>query len=165
MICGPRSAGCAKASRPCSAGPERWLKSRRRLIRASKEVDTIIATFDALLRIAQIEGGARKQNFCEVDLSAIVENLIAVYGSVAEDRGFSLEFAIEEGCLIRGDRDLLTQLVVNLIENALTHVPSPSTVSVTLRRAGNQCSCVIADRGPGIPKYEHEKVFRRLYRP
>src|SRR5262245_24786117 len=104
---------------------------------ALKEVDTIIDTFDALLRIAQIEGGARRANFQIVDASAVIEKLTAVYASVAEDRGHLFEVDIENGCFLRGDRELLTQLFSNVIENSLTHVPSPSAISVTLKRIGN----------------------------
>jgi signal transduction histidine kinase len=129
-----------------------------------REVDVIIDTFDALLRIAQIEGGARRANFQTVDLSAVLENVAGAYASVAEDRGYLFEVEIEKACLLRGDRDLLTQLFANLIENALTHVPSPSTISVTLKRSCNECRCVVADEGPGIPEQEHGNVFRRLYR-
>ena len=131
---------------------------------ALKEVDIIIDTFDALLRIAQIEGGARRANFRQVDLSAVLENLTAVYASVAEDRGHIFEVEIEKGCHLRGDRDLLTQLFANLIENALTHVSVPSTITVHLMRTGRQLRCIVADEGPGIPAQEHDKVFRRLYR-
>jgi signal transduction histidine kinase len=131
---------------------------------ALKEVDIIIDTFDALLRIAQIEGGARRANFRNVDLSAVLENLTAVYASVAEDRGHMFEVEIEKGCQLRGDRDLLTQLFANLIENALTHVAVPSTITVRLLRSGKQLRCLVADEGPGIPEQEHDRVFRRLYR-
>jgi signal transduction histidine kinase len=129
-----------------------------------REVDLIIDTFDALLRIAQIEGGARRANFQTVDISSVLENVTGVYASVAEDRGHLFEVEIEGDCILRGDRDLLTQLFANLIENTLTHVPAPSSISVTLKRSGNECRCVVADEGPGIPEQEHDKVFRRLYR-
>jgi signal transduction histidine kinase len=131
---------------------------------ALKEVDTIIDTFDALLRIAQIESGARRARFRDIDLSAVLENVTTVYASVSEDRGHLLKVEIEKGCELRGDRELLTQLFANLIENAMTHVPPPSTITVSLKRSGDQFLCVVADQGPGIPKNEYEKVFRRLYR-
>ena len=129
-----------------------------------KEVDAVIDTFDGLLRIAQIEGGARQANFCAVNVSTVVQNLTAVYASVAEDRGHFFEVQIDEGCLVCGDSDLLTQLFVNLVENALTHVPPPSRIRVTLKRTGREYRFTIADDGPGIPIAEHERVFRRLYR-
>src|SRR5690349_1414724 len=131
---------------------------------ARKEVDTIIDTFDALLRIAQIESGARRARFRDVDLSAVLENVTTVYASVSEDRGHCLKVEIEKGCELRGDRELLTQLFANLIENALTHVPPPSTITVSLKRSDDRFLCVVADQGPGIPENEYEKVFRRLYR-
>src|SRR5262249_54154637 len=74
------------------------------------------------------------------------------------------EVEIEQGCELKGDRDLLMQLFANLIENALTHVPAPSTISVALKRSGKELRCIVADEGPGIPEQEHDKVFRRLYR-
>src|SRR5262249_58461207 len=103
-------------------------------------------------RIAQIEGGARRANFRTVDLSSVLENLTAVYASVAEDRGHLFEVEIEQGCELKGDRDLLMQLFANLIENALTHVPAPSTISVALKRSGKELRCIVADEGPGIPE-------------
>ena len=144
--------------------PETHPETQAAVESALKEVDTIIDTFDALLRIAQIESGARRARFRDLDLSAVLENLTTVYASVSEDRGHLLEVAIEKGCELRGDRDLLTQLFANLIENAVRHVPPPSTIKVSLKRSGDQFLCVVTDQGPGIPKHEYEKVFRRLYR-
>ena len=63
-----------------------------------------------------------------------------------------------------GDRQLLAQLVANLLENALRHTPAGTTLSLGLTKVGNGFDLVVADNGPGIPGTEHEKVFDRFYR-
>ena len=130
------------------------------------EVDNIVDTFEALLNITQIEAGARKARFRIVDVARVVSSVHEAYEAVAEDAGMSLTVAgpVMAAALVRGDNDLLSQLLVNLIENALRHCP-PGThieISVTGTPRGPQLS--IADDGPGIPKGERENVFRRLYR-
>ena len=131
---------------------------------ALAETDAIIATFDALLRIAQIDAGARKARFRCVDLSALAERVADAYGEVAVDAGHRLDVALEPGARVFGDADLLTQALANLVENAITHVPPPGTIRLSLVRQAEAVVIDVADDGPGIPEGEREKVFRRLYR-
>ncbi len=134
------------------------------LDQALVEADTIIDTFNALLRIAQVEAGARRARFRSVSLSALSERLIDLYREVAVDAGHRVDERIEPGIIVEGDPDLLTQLLANLIENAITHMPPPGHIALTLTRDGAEGLLVIADSGPGIPEPEHAMVFRRLYR-
>lgn len=137
------------------------------LLEATTEIIQINETFDALLRIAQIEAGARKARFADVDLDAVVETICEIYDDVAEDQGMSL--AVKKtlqgpGGLIHGDSELLTQMFANLVENALRHCPKGTNVELSVRRDGDRIVATVSDNGPGIPPEEHEKVFRRLYR-
>jgi signal transduction histidine kinase len=136
------------------------------LIDAREESDRINATFEALLRISQIEAGARKARFRSVDLADIMASVAEIYGGVAEDSGQSLEFAqrAAEPCLIQGDRELLTQLFVNLVENAITHCPPLTRITLALQAGDDHFDADVSDDGPGIPEAERELVFRRLYR-
>lgn len=128
------------------------------------ELDAILETFSALLRISQIEAGARRAGFSDVSLVQIVSNVSEAYAPVAEDRGQQLQIIIDRAPLIHGDRELLTQTVANLIENSIRHCPAGAGITVGLRQeAGTPVLCV-ADTGPGIPASEREKVFRRFYR-
>lgn len=131
---------------------------------ALAECDRINATFDALLRISQIEAGARKQRFQPVDLRQLVLDVVETYAGVAEDNGQSLLAGRIDEADVDGDRDLLTQMLVNLIENAITHCPAGTSTTVSLLRSAHGLSLTVADDGPGIPEEEREKVFRRLYR-
>lgn len=133
---------------------------------AREESDRINATFEALLRISQIEAGARKARFLPVDLLKIITAIAEIYADVAEDNGQTLTFdpQVSTPAIINGDQELLTQLFVNLVENAITHCPPNTVVTMKLSSAPPAWTVVVADNGPGIPAAERELVFRRLYR-
>ena len=69
-----------------------------------------------------------------------------------------------QGVRARGDRELLTQLLVNLVENGLRHTPPGSTVTVTLARRDGAAEIVVADDGPGIPADDRDRALRRFVR-
>ena len=131
---------------------------------AIADADELLATFDALLRIAEVESGRRRAAFAPVDLSALAAELAETYQPVAEDAGHPFEADIEPGVEVRGDRALLAQLMANLIENALRHTPPGTPVRLGLRRADGAAELEVADAGPGIPPAEREKVLQRFYR-
>jgi signal transduction histidine kinase len=137
-----------------------------RIDTAIADIDTLLATFGALLRIAQIEAGASRRGFGALDLSAVLETVIEVYASAADEKDQTLRRRISPGISIVGDRALLTQMLANLVENAVRHSPSGANIEVALCTAGpaNRPQVTISDDGPGIPEEEREKVFRRFYR-
>ncbi|TGV52711.1 HAMP domain-containing protein [bacterium M00.F.Ca.ET.141.01.1.1] len=133
---------------------------------ARSEGHQINETFDALLRIAQIEAGARKARFTDVDLGEILQTIAEIYTDVAEDDGkvLSPTQLNEMVDRVHGDRELLTQMFANLVENALRHCPPGTTIKLTVTRRGERVLASVADNGPGIPPGERKKVFQRLYR-
>ncbi len=131
---------------------------------AIAEADSLLEIFSALLRIAQIEAGAQRSAFTEVDLSGLVRSLAEAYAPPAEDSHHKLESAIADGIAMTGDRQLLAQMVSNLVENALAHTPAGSTVRIALSRTGTRIELEVSDNGPGIPEAERDKVFDRFYR-
>jgi len=128
------------------------------------DTDQILRTFGAMLRIAQIEAGTARSRFTTVDLSGVLRAIVDLYAAFAEDQQQALTGKIADGVSVHGDRELLTQMLVNLVENALRHSPAGTLVQVGLERQANAVLCSIADNGPGIPKEEYDKVFRRFYR-
>ena len=131
---------------------------------AIAEADTLLDIFSALLRIAQLESGAQKSAFAEVDLSALVRGVAEAYQPASEDSGHRLEIAVEDGLSLNGDRQLLAQMISNLVENALHHTPAGTVVSIAARKTRTGFELQVADTGPGIPEAEREKVFDRFYR-
>jgi signal transduction histidine kinase len=128
------------------------------------EADVLLETFSALLRIAQIEAGTRRSAFRPVDLSDVMRTVADAYAPAVEESGRALISEIADAVQVNGDRGLLSQLFVNLVENALHHT-QPGT-AITLRLARDPVGVVaeVADTGPGIPPDERAKVLRRFYR-
>lgn len=131
---------------------------------AIAEADGMLEIFSALLRIAQIEAGAQKSAFAAVDVSELTRSVGEAYQPAAEDSQHRLVLEIEDGATLNGDRQLLAQMLSNLVENALNHTPAGTTVTVSVRKPAGGLEIEVADTGPGIPQAERDKVFERFYR-
>ncbi len=127
---------------------------------AQAEADALLEIFAALLRIAQVESGTQRAGFTRVDLSAIAASVAEVYAPAAEERGQVLATDIAPGIAITGDPALLTQMLANLVENAVRHGRAGGRVVLAL----DATAITVTDDGPGIPAAEHERVFRRFQR-
>ena len=131
---------------------------------ALADLDAILATFAALLRIAQIEGGARRSAFQAIDLAAIARTVVDAFAPSAEDVGQRLELESPEGVVIEGDRELLTQMLVNLVENGLRHAGPKARVRVACAVVRGRPVLSVVDDGPGVPDSERERLFDRFHR-
>ncbi|HEX4198728.1 MAG TPA: ATP-binding protein [Caulobacteraceae bacterium] len=131
---------------------------------ALEDVDAILDTFAALLRIAQIEGGARRAAFRSVDLAALSRTVAEAFAPSAEDAGQDVRFEGDEPIVGEGDRELLTQMLANLVENALRHGGAQVQVCVRAAQRGPDAVISVTDNGPGVPAAERERIFDRLYR-
>ncbi len=131
---------------------------------ALAQAQAIDRTFAALLRIAQIEAGARVSRFAPLDLSALMREVAEVYTDVAADCGQRLTCTADVPGRVTGDPELLTQLLANLIENAIRHCPPGSVIACEVRALAGRLVASVRDSGPGIPVAEREMVLRRLYR-
>ncbi|MBR0666699.1 HAMP domain-containing protein [Roseomonas hellenica] len=123
------------------------------------ELDQVLATFAALLRIARAEAGTGREGFSTIDLSTLVAEVADVYAPAAEEAGRPIATEIAPGQQVTGSAPLLRQALANLLDNALSHGAGP--IRVALRPGG---ILEVSDQGPGIPPEEREKVMRRFYR-
>ena len=131
---------------------------------ALEDVDALLDTFAGLLRIAQIEAGARRAAFRPVDLSVLARAVVGDFAPSAEDAGQRLALVASEPLAIDGDPELLTQMLVNLVENALRHAGERARVSVRVEQHGQAAVVAVVDDGPGVPAAERERIFDRFYR-
>jgi signal transduction histidine kinase len=131
---------------------------------ARRETDVILDIFGALLRIAQVESGARKAAFARVDVSDIIDTVVEVYRPAAEERGQWLEGRVEGMPVMTGDKELLTQMLANLVENAIRHSRVGASISISAVRSGPRVEIRVADDGPGIPAAMRDRVLRRFVR-
>jgi signal transduction histidine kinase len=132
--------------------------------RSVVEVDAILDTFGAILRIAQIESGNRRSAFQRLCLSDLVDEVYESFAPSLEEDGRTVKQWVERDLWICGDRELITLSLANLLENCTVHTPSNSTVTIWLRRVGECAELVIADDGEGVPEGERTRIFQRFYR-
>ena len=138
--------------------------ARLTLESAVAEIDSILAIFGALLRIAQIEAGNRRIGFKVIPLSELLGAVAELYRPMAEENGQILIETIEPSLQVNGERELLMQLFANLIENALRHTPLGSTIALVARRTDRWAQVSVTDDGPGIPENLRGKVLQRFFR-
>ena len=132
---------------------------------ALAELRSVSDTFDALLRIAQIESRSRTARFAVFDLSELVHDIYEIYEAIAVEGGFNLTIrGAARGCWIDGDPDLIRQLLTNLLANSMRHAPAGSKVWIGTSRHDGHVFLSVADDGPGIPSEERIRVFDRFYR-
>ena len=131
---------------------------------ACAEAELLLETFSALLRIAQLEGGSPRTAFADVDLSAIAETVIDAYRPDAEELGHSLVSDIAPAVAFNGDQELLTQMLANLVENALRHTPSGTCITIRLHPTAIGARLVVEDDGPGVAPADLAHLTERFFR-
>jgi signal transduction histidine kinase len=128
------------------------------------EADHILAMFQSLLRIANLEKASRSRPLEKVELAPLLRDVADLYEPVAEERRIRLSLKVMEGYEVRGDRHLLFQLFANLLDNAVKFSAEGEEVRVGLSDIDGKVCVTIEDHGPGIPDAEKPHVFTRLYR-
>jgi signal transduction histidine kinase len=130
------------------------------------ETKAVLKTFAAILRISEVESGARRAGFTDADLSEVVADAVELYEPVAEERGVRLHRLASDdlAMVMRGDPNLLFEAVANLLDNALKFTPRGGCVTVCGFARSGMIGLEVTDTGPGIPPDEIASVLRRFYR-
>ncbi|MFQ5487593.1 MAG: sensor histidine kinase [Gammaproteobacteria bacterium] len=132
--------------------------------RAVADADELLHTFNALLKIAQAEGGVRRGDWGEVDMSALAESLGGLYRDQAEEQGLRFTLDIRSDVRIDGNRHLVGQAMSNLLENAFKYTPAGGHITLRVDRYKGRPRLQVCDDGPGIPSECREKVLERFVR-
>jgi signal transduction histidine kinase len=138
--------------------------TREEIRLAVEEVDRLVATFNAILRISQAETGAGFDRFEPFSLSMMVEDVAELYDALAEARQIRLQTSLAAEIQYHGDKHLLTQAFANLLDNAIKYSPADSEVNVTLHQEGESILLTVADHGAGIPPEYYGKVTQKFFR-
>ena len=135
------------------------------------ESDDLIRTFDALLMIARAESGQARENMTEFDASEIARDVGELYEPVADEKGIALKIDAPAAAPVRGNRELVSQALANLIDNAIKYAgPNgkingiPAEIVVKAGDEGERITLSVADRGPGIPDADRGRVVERFVR-
>jgi signal transduction histidine kinase len=144
------------------AGTEGELRAA--IERAQQDLDGIVAVFQALLRIAEIEAGSRRSAFAVFDLAPVLQDLAELYDAAAEETGHCLECDTLPELRLFGDRDMIQQAVANLLDNAMKFAPIDTAIRLSASVTAEGVRIVVADSGPGIPASEVGNATERFFR-
>lgn len=137
---------------------------RSELRDAIEQADQSLAMFSAILRIAEVESGSRRAGFASLSLDILVGEVTDMMGAVAQESGHSLSLNQCAPARITGDKQLLTQMAINLIENALRHTPGGTSIELSIVEEVDGVAFSVRDNGPGIPADNRAQVMRRFGR-
>ena len=146
------------------AGPPDAEAYRAALEGAVEKIDSVLTTFEALLRIGQLEAGANLATFQALDLSEVARQVVEAYRPSAEDADHVLTLHAPRPEWIAGEKSLVTQMLANFVENALIHTPAGSTLEIRVEPLGRAVRLTVEDDGPGGPDADRAQIFRRFYR-
>ncbi|MFQ5627102.1 MAG: sensor histidine kinase, partial [Methyloligellaceae bacterium] len=126
-----------------------------------------IKTFNGLLSIARLEAGAASEAMEEIDVGALILDVVELYEPAAEDKGLSLTARAPEGVSLTADRQLIGQALANLIDNAIKYSGDDGAggaIEVSAAETADAIELIVSDSGPGIPEKDRERVLKRFVR-
>jgi hypothetical protein len=137
-----------------------------------EESDGLIKTFNALLMIARAESGQGREHMADVDAAEIARGVAELYEPVADDKGLGLTIDAPQPATVRGNRELISQALANLVDNAIKYAEPgsaavngvPAPIEITARGEGDKILLSVADHGPGIPPDDRGRVVDRFVR-
>lgn len=132
--------------------------------RAVAGIDQSLAITTALLRLAEIENSRRSAAFGKVALADLVREVGELYEPIAENKGITLHIDLAHAPTVNGDRDLLMEAIVNLVDNAVKFTPQGGRVEIALLHGNAESVVRIKDTGSGISEHERDIVVKRFYR-
>jgi len=129
------------------------------------ESDHVLAAFNALLRIAQLEQGTRRQSFVHFDFRKVTDHARDIFEIVFAEKQISFAIDVAAGGYpVYGDRELWLQALSNLLDNAYKYTPEGGSINIRLSHNDDTITVEVRDSGPGIPQNERKNVFKRFYR-
>jgi heavy metal sensor kinase len=128
------------------------------------QVDRLSDTVNAMLRLAQSEGGLDTSHSVRVDVDPLLEDVVDFFQALADESNVELTVEAESKGAVRGDATWLHQLFANLIHNAIQYTPEGGRVDVSARPSSEEVVVRVRDTGPGMTQADREIVFARLQR-
>jgi len=130
----------------------------------NNEINRLNLVISDLLTLVQMDTHSAKLNRSSMDLSEIVKNVAHKLSPMARDKKQLMTVNTGEACPMYADASKLTQVVYNLIDNAVKYTQPAGQIAVTLEKAGKDAILTVQDNGPGVPEEDQEHIFDRFYR-
>ena len=129
-----------------------------------RNADRLDRLVDDLLLVAQVEAGTFGIELGELRAADLVHDLEQESAAAAACSGVSVSFTVEDVPPFAADPHRISQVIENLVSNAVKFTPDRGQVSVSIRAAGDDCVIEVSDTGAGIEKAELVRLFDRFYR-
>jgi signal transduction histidine kinase len=137
---------------------------REALADCLEETERLTTMLDTLMDISEAETGAMKLSMENVDLSALIDEVVELYDFVAEDKGVTVSVNSARALYLPADRSRLRQVIANLVDNAIKYTPRGGRVEIQSLQEDHQVVLLVRDTGVGIPPDEVTRIWDRLYR-
>jgi signal transduction histidine kinase len=144
--------------------PELVDSSRETMEATLAELDRVQRTLGTLLQIAQAEGRGVEMALEDLDLADLAREIVDLYQPEAGARGIALVCNAKAGAQVRGNRQLLAQALVNLLENGLKYVPAGGHINVAVETRGPTAVLEVGDDGPGVPLEDRQRILQPFIR-
>lgn len=129
-----------------------------------EEVDRVLDTFNAILRIARLEAGTEGERV-RMDVSELAEELAEFFDPACEEANLTFKSDISKNLWVLGDKGLIGQAVSNLLDNAVKYTPEGGEIKLAARRGPDgTVDMVVKDTGPGVPAESRNAVVERFHR-
>lgn len=130
----------------------------------SEDIAEILKTFNALLEIAQAESGQFRGRMDTLDLSGLATELGEIYAELFKENGQTLIVSADPQSCMHGNRQLLAQVISNLLENAHKYAGNGARIELQVRQVADKVELLVCDTGPGIPGDKFHEVLKRYVR-
>ena len=128
------------------------------------DIDIVINTFNSLLAISRVESGSLSLEKEKVDINKLLENVIDLWEPLAEEKNINLINQSDDNIYIEGNKNLLSQAISNLIDNAIKYGPQGNKINIGAKFENENVILWVSDNGPGIPNKDKERVLERFAR-
>ena len=139
-------------------------EQRRRFMgNIRRETQRIQGLVDRMLELAAVEKRQTLERVEKINLTELVKDIARDMEAQFHQHGVHLQIEISKDLAVSGERFLLRQAVLNLLQNALEFSPEDGGVTISAQHEGDNIYLQVTDRGPGVPGYALDKVFERFY--
>lgn len=137
---------------------------RKALRAALSDTDRVLTMFNALMTVARAEADMGRQEMEPIDVSEVADGVVELYEPLVEDRGMQIATSITPNVMVRGHRQLLSQALANLVDNAIKYSPSGERIAIGVAVEGDTVRLSVSDSGPGIPEESRGQALGRFVR-
>lgn len=129
-----------------------------------EESERILVMLNTLMDVSEAETGAMKLDVEEMNVAPLIDDVVDLYGYVAEEKGVSVNKLFPEELFVKADRSRMRQVLANLLDNAIKYTPSGGRIDIEASRREKEVEITVKDTGLGISDDELDNIWDRLYR-